>query len=135
MYSLATTPGCAGRMSQNASGVGRASIARLTSDMTQSRSDAPGDVGLEPEALTRGRQQYGRRAWAEAYELLSQVEQQSELSASDLELLANAAYLVGRDAEYLSALERAQLAHCHAGALRRAVRCQYWLALRHLLRG
>src|SRR5688572_14894654 len=103
--------------------------------MTQSRPDAPRDVGLEAEELTRGRQQYGRRAWAEAYELLSRAQQQSELSASDLELLANAAYLVGHDAEYLRALEQAQLVHCNAGELRRAVRCQYWLALRHLLRG
>ncbi|HKY40321.1 MAG TPA: LuxR C-terminal-related transcriptional regulator [Polyangiaceae bacterium] len=103
--------------------------------MSESRANDLGDVGPEPEALTRGRQQYGWRAWSEAYELLSQAQQQSELSASDLELLASAAYLVGRDAEYLNALEQAQLAHCKAGQLERALRCQFWLALRHLLRG
>jgi DNA-binding CsgD family transcriptional regulator len=80
--------------------------------------------------LGRGRESYDRRAWAEAYGALSLADQHVPLNAEDLELLAMAAYLIGRDDECLRALERAHHAHLetHNGA--RAVRCAFWLGFR-----
>src|SRR5690606_9583980 len=58
-----------------------------------------------------------------------------ELCADDLERFATAAYLVGRDGEYLALLERAHDAHLDGGRRLQAVRCAFWLGLRLLFRG
>ena len=50
----------------------------------------------------------------ESFESLSQADA-SRRSADDLELLAIAAYMVGRDDDYVGALERAHHAHADAG--------------------
>ena len=57
------------------------------------------------------------------------------LGVEDLELLAMSAYLIGRDDEYLRALDRAHHAYLDAGEGVRAARCAFWLGLRLLLRG
>ena len=62
------------------------------------------------------------------------ADQETPLEAEDLELLALAAYLVGRDDEYLRTLERAYNAHINAGQCARAVRCAFWLGFRLLMR-
>jgi DNA-binding CsgD family transcriptional regulator len=84
--------------------------------------------------LDRARQSYRQRAWADAYQALSLADRESPLEAKDLELLAMAAYLVGRDDEYLRTLERAYNAHMNAGQCARAVRCAFWLGFRLLMR-
>jgi len=85
--------------------------------------------------LECGRKHYALRAWADAYTALSLADQEMPLGAEDLELLAMAAYLVGRDDEYLGTLERAHTAHVNAGCCARAVRCAFWLGFRLLMRG
>ncbi len=85
--------------------------------------------------LTCGRNYYQRRSWADAYNALSLADQEAPLRAEDLELLAMAAYLLGRDDEYLRTLERAHHAHVNAGQCARAVRCAFWLGFRLLMRG
>jgi DNA-binding CsgD family transcriptional regulator len=85
--------------------------------------------------LERGREHYGRRAWADAYRSVSAADQATRLEGEDLELLAMAAYLVGRDDDYLTALDRAHQAHLNAGKGLRAIRCAFWLGLRFLFRG
>ena len=84
--------------------------------------------------LDRARQSYRQRAWADAYQALSHADRETPLEAKDLELLAMAAYLVGRDEEYLGTLERAYNAHVSAGQCARAVRCAFWLGFRLLMR-
>ncbi len=86
-------------------------------------------------ALERGRLSYEQRAWAPAYEQLAQAEQQDRLGADDLELLATSAYMLGRDDEYFSVLERAHRLHVENGDLLRAARAAYWLGLHLTLRG
>jgi DNA-binding CsgD family transcriptional regulator len=86
-------------------------------------------------ALERGREHYARRAWADAYRSLSLADQAARLEGEDLELLAMAAYLIGRDEDYLKALERAHHAHLDAGARLRAIRSAFWLGLRLFFRG
>jgi DNA-binding CsgD family transcriptional regulator len=71
----------------------------------------------------------------ESFESLSQADAKSALSADDLELLAIAAYMVGRDDDYLSALERAYHAHLDAGRTLLAVRCAFWAWLCLAFRG
>lgn len=85
--------------------------------------------------LERGRASYKRRAWADAYQSFSLADKVVSLAAEDLELLAMAAYLIARDDDYLSALERAYNAYLDSGENTRAVRCAFWLGLRLLFRG
>jgi DNA-binding NarL/FixJ family response regulator len=81
---------------------------------------------------THARNAFARRAWGEAYATLA-VE--PELSAADLERLAVAAHLVGRDDESAGAWERAHHARAAASDPDGAARCAAWLAIGLLLRG
>jgi DNA-binding CsgD family transcriptional regulator/tetratricopeptide (TPR) repeat protein len=85
--------------------------------------------------LERGRECYGQRAWGKAFELLSLADRKAPLDGDDLELLAMASYLVGRDDDYLKALERAHHAHLEAADETRSTRCAFWIGLRLLFRG
>jgi DNA-binding CsgD family transcriptional regulator/tetratricopeptide (TPR) repeat protein len=91
-------------------------------------------VASKYPALDRARDQYGQRAWANAYQAFLLADQETPLMTEDLELLAQAAYLVGRDEDYLTTLERAYHAHCEIHQHRRAVRCAFWLGFRLLMR-
>jgi DNA-binding NarL/FixJ family response regulator len=73
--------------------------------------------------------------WSDAHRSLTQADRQTGLGPEDLERLATAAYMLGRDDEYLSALERAYQAHLDAGQPVRAVRCAAWLSVTLMLRG
>ena len=77
--------------------------------------------------LARGREAAGRLAWADAYTALSLADRSSPLAGEDLELLATAAYLLGRVEESLQALQRAQQIYAEGGDLRRAARCAFWI--------
>jgi DNA-binding CsgD family transcriptional regulator len=82
--------------------------------------------------LARGHEAAARLAWAEAYTALSLADRSSSLAGEDVELLATAAYLLGRVEDCLRALQRAQRLHAERGDLRRAARCAFWLAF-HLI--
>jgi ATP/maltotriose-dependent transcriptional regulator MalT len=85
--------------------------------------------------LERGRADYGRQAWAAAYEALSRADQVAPVGIDDLEKLAICAYLIGRDDEYISLLQRAYHAYLAAGAPTSAARSAFWLGLRLMFRG
>ncbi len=87
------------------------------------------------DPLERGREAYARRAWVEAYESLSNVDEVASLGADDLELLATAAYMVGLEDDFVSALERAHHSYLDAGETLPAVRCAFWIGLKLALRG
>ena len=97
-------------------------------------SSSPVSVGMLTK-LKQGRASYRRRAWGDAYGYLSLADQATPLVAEDLDLLALSAYMIGRDDEYLSALERAHQAYLDAGESVRAVRCAFWLGMRLFFRG
>jgi tetratricopeptide (TPR) repeat protein len=88
-------------------------------------------VGGDRE-LARGREAAGRLAWADAFTALSLADRSTPLAGDDLELLAIAAYLLGRVEDCLRALQRAQRLHAERGDRRRAARCAFWLAF-HLI--
>jgi DNA-binding CsgD family transcriptional regulator len=87
------------------------------------------------DELERGRDASARGAWREARESLSRADRATPLAAQDLELLATAAYMLGREEDYLRGLERAHQLHLDAGEPLRAVRCAFWIGLSFLLRG
>jgi DNA-binding CsgD family transcriptional regulator len=85
--------------------------------------------------LERGREAYRAQAWKDAHALLSSAGETSTLETDDLELLATAAFMLGRDHEYVSVLERAHHAYLANGEPLRAVRCAVWCAMILLIRG
>ena len=87
------------------------------------------------DELERGRESYARRAWMDAYKSLSRADQAAPLGAEDLELLATSAFMLGRDDDCLSSLERAHHAYLDAGEAMRAVRCAFWVGINLALRG
>lgn len=87
------------------------------------------------DLLEQGRAFYARRAWTDAYKSLVQAAEAEPLGGEDLELLATSAWMIGRDDDVVSALERAQGAYVRAGQSLRAVRCMFWLFVNLALRG
>ena len=85
--------------------------------------------------LEHGRECYGRRAWGEAYHALQSADEATPLQAGDLERLATAACLSGRETEFLRILERQYRVYDDSGDQVRAARCAFWLALTFLSRG
>ena len=63
------------------------------------------------------------------------VERLATRSAADLELLATSAYMLGRDDEYVAALERAHAAHLAGSARLPAARAAFWIAVNLATRG
>jgi DNA-binding CsgD family transcriptional regulator len=85
--------------------------------------------------VERGRQACAGRSWGSAYEAFSQADRETPLAADDLEVFAMSAYMLGRDEDYLKALERAHQSHVDAGLHSRAASCAFWIGLRQSFRG
>ena len=64
-----------------------------------------------------------------------EADRATPLGADDLELLARSAYMLGRDDDYVAALERAHRAHFDADHALPAARCAFWIGLTLFLRG
>ncbi|HEV2121214.1 MAG TPA: LuxR C-terminal-related transcriptional regulator [Chloroflexota bacterium] len=80
-------------------------------------------------ALDRGRESFRQQVWADAYAQLSDADREAALDPEDIEQLAMAACLVGRDAECTDLWARAYHAFLDRGDTTRAARCAFWLAL------
>jgi tetratricopeptide (TPR) repeat protein len=87
------------------------------------------------DELERGRECASRRAWVGACSSLSDADRACPLGPDDLELLATSSYMLGREDEHVSALERAHHAHLDAGEVLRAARCAFWVGINLALRG
>ena len=85
--------------------------------------------------LERGRKAFDAQAWAEAYAQLSAAGHASGLEPEDLERLATAAYLTGKDDESDELWARAHREWLRLDDTARAARCGFWLAFLLLLRG
>ncbi len=79
--------------------------------------------------LKRGRERYARQEWAAAHEALGAADRSRTLRGADLERFATAAYMLGREAEFLAILERAYRAHLDAGDPLAAIRCAFWVGV------
>lgn len=89
-------------------------------------------TGVEVE---QGREAYAQRRWADAHRLLTTADDAGELRADDLELVGRAGYMLGRDDDYVRALERAHTAHVRSGNALAAIRCAWWIGHNFLFRG
>ena len=87
------------------------------------------------DALDQGRRSFDGQAWADAYAQLSAADGQAPLGPEDLERLATAAYLVGRNDDGAAAGARAHQEFLSRGEVERAVRCAFWLAFAFLEQG
>lgn len=87
------------------------------------------------DALERGREAFWRQAWVDAYTRLSAADRDAALPPEDLEHLATAAYLLGKDVESSDIWARAHQQFLSQGDVDRAVRCAFWLAFDLMNRG
>lgn len=87
------------------------------------------------DALERGRSAFGLHEWVDAYAALSDAAVTFPLDAEDLERLAVAAHLVGKDDDSVDAWARAHQAWAQRDEPGRAARCAIWLGFGLLLRG
>jgi DNA-binding CsgD family transcriptional regulator/tetratricopeptide (TPR) repeat protein len=90
-------------------------------------------TGADPR--TRGRESFDRQDWNEAFSYLSMADRERPLAVEDLERLATAAHLVGRDADSAEIMARAHHEYLAAGNPVRAARCAFWVALPLMFKG
>lgn len=88
-----------------------------------------------PDVLGRARDAFQRQQWGEAYAQFSAADHDAPLAPPDLERLATAAYLLGRDADSEAILERAHQEYLEQQEPAAAARCAFWLAFGLLDRG
>ncbi len=69
-------------------------------------------------------------SWAQVYDGLAGAEE-----ADSLERLATAAYMLGREDEYLRVMERAYQGRADTGETRAAARCAFWIGIHLAMRG
>src|SRR5690348_14430374 len=91
--------------------------------------------GKSASALERGRDAYAARAWSDAHALLISADESEPLAPDDLGLLATAAYMLGRDEEWVAAHERAHHLHLAADDVEPAARAAFWIGFSYALRG
>jgi ATP/maltotriose-dependent transcriptional regulator MalT len=84
------------------------------------------------DALRRGRESFERSAWKEAHAALSAADQDRRLEAPDVERLAMAAWLLGREPESIELLARAHQDFVAGGEPARAARCAFWIGFTQL---
>lgn len=87
------------------------------------------------EGLDRGRVLFERQAWREAHARLSAADHEAPLGIEDLERLAVAAHLLGRDEESVDFWARAHHEALGLGQAARAARCAFWLGFGLVYRG
>jgi DNA-binding CsgD family transcriptional regulator len=87
------------------------------------------------QTLERGRQAFQRNAWSESYRLLQAAERESALEPEDVERLAMAGYLMGRDDESESTMARAHQMFLDRAEYEQAARAAFWVGFALVGRG
>jgi ATP/maltotriose-dependent transcriptional regulator MalT len=87
------------------------------------------------DALERGRLAFASQVWGDAHAQLSAADEAHTLEPADLERLAVAAHMLGRDDDSADTWARAHHESLRAGDPVGAVRCAFWLSLGLLLDG
>ena len=87
------------------------------------------------DTLDRGRASFERQAWRDAYTQLETADRERTLEPQDIERLATAAFLIGRDAECADAWARGYQRYLERTDACRAARCAFWLAFGLLIKG
>lgn len=79
--------------------------------------------------LDKGRQAFSEHAWRDAYELLSSLANEGTLDPDDLEQLAKAAYLIGKELESTELLSRAHHKFLNRENIPKAAYCAFWVGM------
>ena len=87
------------------------------------------------EVLDRGRESFQRQAWGDAFAQLTEADHESPLEPEDLERLAVAADLTGRDDDSADMWARAHQEYLRLGNAPRAARSAIWLGMSLLDKG
>jgi DNA-binding CsgD family transcriptional regulator len=90
---------------------------------------------MASQALKRGRESFERKAWAESFEQLRAAERDAPLEPEDLERLAMAAYLTGRDDACENSMARAHRMFLERREREGAARAAFWVSFALLSRG
>ena len=77
--------------------------------------------------LEKGRESYRAQSWSAAYTHLVEADRETPLGPEDLQWLAVASHLTGREADSASALTRAHQNLLAQGDAQGAARCAFWL--------
>ena len=86
-------------------------------------------------AIEQGREAVARRAWARAFRAFAKADHACLLGAQDLEHLAVAAYMLGRNEDHFECMKRAEREYRRAGNAPRAARCAFWAGINLAMRG
>ena len=89
----------------------------------------------DKKTLRQARQSFEHKAWADSYRLFEAADRDTALEPEDLERLATAAYLTGRDDDSEAFRERAHQIFLARGDREAAARSAFWLAFGLLQRG
>jgi hypothetical protein len=81
------------------------------------------------DKLNRWRKAFLQGAWSDAYDLLTSADRETSLEPEDLEQLARAAYLIGKETESTDIWARAHHEFLSRGNTRKAVYCAFWLGM------
>lgn len=92
-------------------------------------------MNVTGDPLQEARASLERGSWGSAFDHLSAADRRAGLDPGDLERLATAAYMTGRDADAAEAWLRAHDGHLRLGDTARAARCAFWQATCLLFRG
>ncbi|HEX6596594.1 MAG TPA: AfsR/SARP family transcriptional regulator, partial [Acidimicrobiales bacterium] len=103
-------------------------------DTARAGGVAPPPAASPRELVEAGLAAFERRAWPEAFDLLSTADRGGTLAASELEALAEAAFWTGRPGECIGLCERLHAVHLAAGDRRRAAYAALLVALQHAVR-
>lgn len=105
-------------------------------DMPRRVDRSPGKNRKRPAANSNVHGELARRrAWSGLYRELSERDQSNELNGTELERLGEAAYMLGREEEFVWAYERAFNEYLRYGRNRSAARCGFWIGLTLIFRG
>src|SRR6185312_9890464 len=88
-----------------------------------------------PKAIEQGRKAVAGRAWARAFRAFERADRARPLGPEDLEHLAVAAYMLGRNDDHLECMQRAHREHLQARSVQRAARCAFWVGINFAVRG
>ena len=88
-----------------------------------------------PDLLTQARAAFDRQDWSSAYQALASADREQPLEPDNIERLAVAATLLGRDSESTALWTRAHQEFHSRHENERAARAAFWLALGMLVRG
>ena len=108
---------------------------RLTELDIEPDIEEVGRTTVDTVALEAARSAFARRAWADAHESFVSAGRLDELDADDLERLATAAYLGGRDRSSTDAWAAAHRVRLDSGDADGAVLCAFWAAFGLITRG